>query len=65
MRAHSGGTRFFEQHGRDPQHAQIFYAFLSVNLAEPERSCFIRYAERAILWSHFQKHKELPTCNFK
>jgi hypothetical protein len=61
---HSGGItyrRLFNDQGT----ALYVAAFPVVNVGEPHRSNFIRYAERKLLWQFVQRWNVAPQCNSK
>ncbi len=62
--AHSGGLTFAKLR-LGPADDTLYVSVLSSVYAEPKASAFIRYVERALLWSYVQVHGALPKCNRK
>lgn len=62
---HSGGATFARTYKAKSDPSWLFISVMAVNLEEPNASAFIRYAERALLWSYVQQHGAYPICNRK
>jgi hypothetical protein len=62
---HSGGATFARTYNAKSDPAWLFISVMAVDLEEPHTSAFIRYAERALLWSYVQQHGAYPACNRK
>jgi hypothetical protein len=63
--AHSGGSTFYKTFKPEPDPTWLFISVLAVEQPEPHSSAFIRFAERALLWSYVQRYGTLPSCNRK
>jgi hypothetical protein len=62
---HSGGTTFANIYKAEQDPSWLFISVAEVLLEEPHASAFIRFAERALLWSYVQEHGAYPACNRK
>ncbi len=61
---HSGGRTYYKKFQGDT--TKLFVAAFSADsLGENERSPFIRYFERKLIWEYVQKWGEMPPCNLK
>ena len=60
---HSGGWTYGDLISKKPHN--LFVAAMPVVLDEPERSAFIRFAERSLIWDFVQRHGAFPKCNRK
>lgn len=63
---HSGGITFAGTFKAKANPSWLYISVLAVSsLEEPQRSAYIRYVERALLWQYVKTHGELPACNRK
>jgi len=62
---HSGGTTFASISKTSSNSSQLYVSIMGVALEEPHASGFIRYVERALIWSYVQQHGAYPVCNLK
>lgn len=63
--AHSGGTTFYKMFKPEPDLKWLFISVLAVEQPEPHSSAYIRFVERALLWSYVQRYGAMPSCNRK
>lgn len=65
---HSGGWTFSQRYCNssiaDPV-SWLYVAALAVMLDEPQRSAYIRFVERWLIWEYVQRFGALPACNSK
>lgn len=66
--AHSGGSRYSDTYLKsvtvDQPPANLYVSIMGISSANTEEAkVYIKYLERAAIWSFFQKNKSLPCCN--
>jgi len=59
---HYGGRTYRERIGGDGRLLHVS-AWGASDMSEPERSAFIKYVERALLWEYVRRWGQLPECN--
>jgi hypothetical protein len=62
---HSGGSTFYKTFKPEQDPKWLFVSVLAIEQPEPHSSVYIRFAERALLWSYVQSYGQLPSCNRK
>lgn len=65
---HSGGLTFgahFSSRRSSAAGDGLYLAALPVHLEEPNRSAYIRYVERLLIWEYLQRFGCYPLCNRK
>lgn len=62
---HSGGATYYGARSRELDVDRVFVSVMPVDRPKVEREAFIRYVERAMLWSYYEQFKAMPLCNRK
>ena len=64
--AHSGGKTFHKTFKATLKPSRIYVSVLPVSLEDKaQRTAYIRYVERMLIWEYVRVHPVLPACNNK